>query len=177
LVNFQSIFDFSFTLTPGSQKVSGGQSANYALDMVPDGGRFASIVTFSCADLPAKTSCSFSPAEIPSNVGESTIQLTVSTTAATVAQHQHTGFLYAFWLPVVFSSLLAKTKFHRRRGLMLAIALFALLPYIGCGGGLQGNGNGGENIQPGTTPGTYIITVTAAAGTVTHSNTVTLTVQ
>jgi len=61
---------------------------------------------------------------------------------------------------------------------LLTATLFAVVLSIGCGGGLQGNGNGGGgNIDPGTTPGTYIITVTAAAGTVTHSSTVTLTVQ
>ncbi len=177
-VNFQSNFDFSFTITPDSRQLSAGQSANYALDMVPDGGRFASAVTFSCMNVPVKTSCSFSPTEIPSNAGESAIQLTISTTAATVAQRQYMGFFYAFWLPAVFSSLLIKSRRHRRRELLLAIALVVLTPHIGCGGGgLQGNGNGAGNIQVGTTPGTYIITVTATAGTLTHSNTVTLTVQ
>ena len=177
-VSFQSIFDFSFTITPDSRQVSAGQTATYALDVVPDGGRFASVVTFSCANVPAKTTCSFSPTEIPSNAGESPIQLTLSTTAAAVAQQQHIGFLYAFWLPAVFSSLLIKTRRPGRRGLLLAIMLFVLLPHIGCGGGgLQGNENNGGQIQPGTTPGTYIITVTAASGTVTHSSTVTLTVQ
>ena len=177
-VSFQSIFDFSFTIIPDSRQISAGQAATYALDVVPEGGRFASVVTFSCTNVPAKTTCSFSPTEIPSNVGESPIQLTLSTTAASVAQQQHTGFLYALWLPAVFSSLLIKTRRHGKRGLLLVLTLFVLLSHIGCGGGgLQGNENNGGQIQPGTTPGTYIITVIAASGTVTHSNTVTLTVQ
>ncbi|HEY6185761.1 MAG TPA: hypothetical protein VIW67_26200 [Terriglobales bacterium] len=177
LVNFQTTFDFSFTVTPNSRQIPAGQAANYVLDMIPDGGRFVSAVTFSCANLPAKTNCSFSPTQIPSNVGERPIQLTISTTATTVAQRQHAGYLYAFCLPA-FLFLLIKPRQHNRRGLLFATVILVLLPHFGCGGsGLQGNGNGGGNIQPGTTPGTYIITVTAAAGTVTHSNTVTLTVQ
>ena len=179
-VNFQSIFDFSFTATPDSQKVTAGQGASYALDLIPDGGRFVTAVTFSCANLPAKTNCSFSPSQVIAGVGESPIQLNIATTATTAALRSHTGFLYALWLPLALSFLSTKMRRQSGRMLVLAVVLVAALPHIGCGGGgLQGNGNGngGGNSQPGTTPGTYIITVTAVAGSVTHDITIQLTVQ
>jgi hypothetical protein len=181
-VNFQSIFDFSFTATPDSQKVTAGQGTSYALDMVPDGGRFVTAVTFSCANMPVKTSCSFSPSQVIAGVGESPIQLNITTTATTAALRSHTGFMYALWLPLALSFLSTKMRRQSGRMLMLAVLMVAILPHIGCGGGgLQGNnnGNGGGqgNSQPGTTPGTYIITVTATTVSVTHDITVQLTVQ
>ena len=177
-VTFQSIFDFSFTATPDSQKVNAGQSASYSLDMVPDGGQFITSVTLSCSDVPAKTNCSFTPPQVGAGGGETGVQLSISTTASTVASSLHTRPMYAFWLPCLAVLLLGtRIRPPSTPKMLLAIALFAVLPHAGCGGGLQGNNGGGGTTQPGTTPGTYIITVTAAAGTVTHSKTVTLTVQ
>src|SRR5262249_46724591 len=45
------------------------------------------------------------------------------------------------------------------------------------GGGSGGSGGGGGGIQPGTTPGTYIVTVTATSGSITHSMQLQLVVQ
>ena len=180
-VNFQTIFDFSFTTTPDSQKVTAGQSASYAVDLVPDGGKFVASVTLSCANVPAKTNCAFSPTQVSAGTGQTAVQLNISTTAATVAARKHTNLLYAFWLPLMAFSYLSVKLPRSRRKILLPVVLLVFLPHLGCGGGgLQGNSNGNEGggtSQPGTTPGTYIITVTAASGSVSHSGTVSLTVQ
>jgi hypothetical protein len=49
-----------------------------------------------------------------------------------------------------------------------------------CGGGgsnSSGGGGGGGVNNPGTSPGNYLITITASSGAVTQTGTVTLTVQ
>jgi len=47
---------------------------------------------------------------------------------------------------------------------------------LGCGGHSQSGGGGGGG-NPGTTPGTYTITVTGTAGSLTEQATLTLSVQ
>jgi hypothetical protein len=68
----------------------------------------------------------------------------------------------------------------RRRSWLTLLGMLALLVgssggVIACGGGGSVGGGGGGN--PGTTAGTYTITVTGTSGTITATNTVALTVQ
>jgi hypothetical protein len=72
----------------------------------------------------------------------------------------------------------------RRRRWMAGIWMLALLAALSggvfaCGGGGGGGGGGGCTVSnnPGTTAGTYTITVTGTSGTITATKTITLTVQ
>jgi hypothetical protein len=61
--------------------VAAGQSANYAFSAAPVGGAsFSSAVTLACANVPAWTSCEFSPATIATGAATTAVTLTISTT-------------------------------------------------------------------------------------------------
>jgi hypothetical protein len=71
----------------------------------------------------------------------------------------------------------------RRRSWRAMLGMIALLfilasGVVACGGGGSGGGGGGGGGgNPGTTAGSYVITVTGTSGSVTETGTVNLTVQ
>ena len=61
--------------------VLAGQSASYMFSAAPVGGTtFTSAVNFGCANLPALTSCVFSPASIAAGLATTPVTLTITTT-------------------------------------------------------------------------------------------------
>jgi hypothetical protein len=61
--------------------VAAGQNATYSFSAAPIGGTtFSGAVSFACANMPALTSCSFSPASIAAGAGATTVTATISTT-------------------------------------------------------------------------------------------------
>jgi hypothetical protein len=66
-----------------------------------------------------------------------------------------------------------------RMGFVVLLALFVSAACMGCGGGgtVAGGGGGGGGTNPGTTPGTYTVTITGVSGGMTETGTVALTVQ
>jgi hypothetical protein len=92
-------------------------------------------------------------------------------------QRRSAGVFYALWLPipmiVIFRNLGKKQRKRLLAILLLGVGLLMLGAMVGCGGGNSGGGGG----QPGTPAGTYTVNVTATSGTLTHSTSVTLTVQ
>jgi hypothetical protein len=73
--------DFTWTDTGNaSVTVLAGQSASYTFSASPvGGGVFSSGVSFGCANLPALTSCEFSPASIAAGAGTTAVTLTIAT--------------------------------------------------------------------------------------------------
>ncbi len=73
--------DFTWTDTGNSSvTVLAGQSAGYTFSASPvGGGVFSSGVSFGCANLPALTSCGFSPASILAGAGTTAVTLTIAT--------------------------------------------------------------------------------------------------
>ena len=185
-VNFTALpvqtFDFTLSATPSSVSVAEGGPALYSLDVSPNTGSFSIAVTFSCSKLPALTTCTFNPTQVPSGSSDSVVTLTISTTAAIPASAK-TKALLGITLPLIAVFWLrvrprAEKSLYRKRAQILGAAaiFFSLLTCASCGGGLQGNGGGGGSGSPGTPPGTYAITLTATSGTVSHSAPVTLVV-
>jgi hypothetical protein len=74
--------DVTWTDTGSSSAtVAAGQSATYTFSATPVGGAtFSGSVNFACANLPALTNCSFSPASIPAGAPTTTVTLTLATT-------------------------------------------------------------------------------------------------
>jgi hypothetical protein len=170
-------FDFTMGVNPQSASVPVGQATTYALAVNPTTGSFPWNMTFSCSNLPALTICTFSPTQVGAGSGNSTVALTVATTAP---GHAISAGTFALILLPMVGLLCSGAVPRRLRVLcvhMLAVALVTGA-CISCGGGLQGNGTaGGGSGNPGTPKGTYNIMVTATCGSVTHSLQASLTVK
>jgi trimeric autotransporter adhesin len=178
----------SFTLTnSGSLTIApGATSGNTATITVTPSGGFAATVNLSCAVTTAIVNPSYPvTCTLPSSVTVTgatgaTATLTVnSTSATTTAQNapMHRGFAAvggAFFAMTMFFCV----PFRRRRwghlAALLGVVLFASA--IGCGGsGSQGTSKSGN---PGTTAGTYVVTITgSSAGVTTQATTVSVNVN
>lgn len=172
----------SLTVTRGST------SGNTGTVSVMSTNGFSGAVQLTCSVTTAMTAvndmptCSLNPVSvsISTTVGQ-TSTLTVNTTAASSAENKKRDLFGV--LPGATSLALALFfgGFKRRRARWAILVLLVLLVSVGmtaCGsGGGSGNGGGGS-ANPGTTLGTYTITVRgASAGVSSTVGTVALTVQ
>jgi hypothetical protein len=185
---FSSTFNFTMTAASSTQSVKAGASATYTLNLAPTGtgNTFPTNVAFTCAGLPLRSSCSFSPISTGSGAASST--LTISTTAPSLALHRaNHNLFYGMLLPLpglVFAlGGIRKRKLLRSGWTRMGLLLFATVlvgALTACGGG--GGSSAGGSTQPGTPAGTYTVTVSASVlttsgATVTQTLPVTLTVQ
>jgi hypothetical protein len=169
----------NISLSPGA--ITGNTSL---INVTPAGG-FTGAVAMTCAitaspagasDLPT---CSLAaPSVTISGTTEQTDVLTVNTTPATTALNKPANPLW----PSTGGAVLALVFFfgipaRRRKSLSLLglLVFFVSISAIGCGGG---GGGGGGTSNPGTTAGTYSVTVTGTptSGTA-ETSVVTLTVN
>lgn len=172
--------DFVMTLMgPTNLTVIPGQSISYQVQVTPDYGAYAGTVSFAIAGLPPGATVTFSPPTIAANGGTQTITITIKTAPATAMERERPapsarGRLAPFALAFV---LLAGAGALRRRGKMLR-GLLCVAVLIGSGlaaVSLSGCGsNSGFFTQ---TPQNYTVTVTATAGNLQHTSTITLNVQ
>jgi hypothetical protein len=169
----------NISLSPGA--ITGNTSL---INVTPAGG-FTGAVAMTCAitaspagasDLPT---CSLAaPSVTISGTTEQTDVLTVNTTPATTALNKPANPLW----PSTGGAVLALVFFfgipaRRRKSLSLLglLVFFVSISAIGCG---SGGGGGGGTSNPGTTAGTYSVTVTGTptSGTA-ETSVVTLTVN
>lgn len=174
--------DFRLELNPQSLTLTVGQSGS-AMASVTALGVFRDQVTFSCAGLPAQTTCSFSPPSgTPSSAGGFTSAFTITTQAATAAHLKPfsrllNGTLTLALAMPVFGLLLSKSGNRKLLLATLPLVLCALL-FTGCGSVNHTSSNQPGN--RGTPQGAYTVIVTATtAGTpaITHSHTFVLNIQ
>jgi uncharacterized protein (TIGR03118 family) len=181
--------DFSVMGTPATMTISAGQTATFNVTVGSLNG-FTSAVNLTCSGLPVNSTCSFNPVSVtPASGGTqmSTVSITTSSSPymhAGVIGGNQTGGLYAVLLPIPALGLLGTFlagSIHRRRagqrwtvGLVSGFALLlltaGLLGASGCGYGSNYNGNG-------TQRGTTTVMITGTSGSLSHSTSVTLTVQ
>jgi hypothetical protein len=163
--------DFTWTDTGNtSVTVLAGQSARYTFSASPlGGGVFSSGVSFGCANLPALTSCGFSPASIAAGAGTTAVTLTIATTgpnSGTQSRPRAGASLRTAWtrgdarphtrphaLPfftLAWAVMVGIVGVGRKRrgktrlyGMMAGICLgLGLMAEISCGG-VAGSGGGG----------------------------------
>jgi hypothetical protein len=171
--------DFSLSIDPTSTAVVAGGTASYLLTITPAAGYNARI-DLSCTGAPRAATCSVSPSSVTLNGADpSTATISVSTAVRTLAPpgsgpsilHPGVG---GRWLPWILALLLMATLVvsGRRRALLaLGMVTLLVLTWSACAGGSM------VGVPRGTPAGTYNLTITGAAGSVTHSTTVNLTVQ
>jgi hypothetical protein len=183
--------DFTLgSLTPPAQTITPGQSASYNFSVLPVGSSFTSAVSFSCSGAPVISLCTFTPNSVTPGNGSAAVVMNITTTSnsANTFPGKDRVFFYALWLALPGLALLATSGHGRKHAKLtfpaslLGLLLLAfLLPSCGGGGsnGGGGGGGGGGGQQQGTQPGTYTVTVTGTAGTLSHPapSTVTLVVS
>jgi uncharacterized protein (TIGR03118 family) len=182
--------DFSIAASPSTLTIAAGQPAAFTVTLAGLNG-FSSAVTLACSGQPLGSTCNFSPASVsPASGGTATSMMTITTSsspynpAVRMAKNPTTGIFAALLrVPILglFGLLVAGKRnrqllrgrkwFHYMTGsLALLIAAGFLLTAGGCGY----NANSASN---GTQRGTTTVMITGTSGNLTHSATVTLTVQ
>jgi uncharacterized protein (TIGR03118 family) len=165
---------FALTTSNSSLTVASGSSAQVTLSLQPIYG-FTGDVKLVCAGLPVGASCSIAPVQVSSTGASPSLYgvtiLTTKKTALLEYPKDHlSGIAYAFLLP--FGSILV---FRRRRSLgsygvfrmffLCGIAFVTLAVLVGC------------SSNPPTPAGTSQVGITASAGSVSRTATVSLIVQ
>ena len=176
--------------------VAGAVSGNTsAITITPSGGFTGNVVltaaiTSSPADAQNPPTLSFgstSPVTITS-IAAGTATLTISTTAAATASLAYPDRREKSSWHAAGGAILACVLLFgipaRRRGWRTTLGAILLSAFLACGvsacgggGGTGSRGGGTGSSHPGTTPGTYIVTITGTAGATIANGTVTLKVQ
>jgi hypothetical protein len=195
----QSVLDF--TLNPvatsagngSSQTVNPGAVANYTLAIVPTTGNdFPKPTTLTVSGMPVGATATLTPSSwtqltntswsFPANTAFSNLGLSVQVPVATVSQSNE-GPMGGTFPPVLWGVLLLPFAGKMRRAskrlgrnisvlLLLVVGMVAMAGLGGCASG-KGTGTGYYVHQPET----YTIVVTSTSSALTHSTTLTLTVQ
>jgi hypothetical protein len=173
--------DFTLTGPATPITVVAGKSAPAVFTIAPAAGGFPSLITFSVSGLPSATTGTFDHPTLTPGNATATSTLTIQTTASSVAPPAFSSRRRMPSLPVqtgllslaVVLALMGFTTLRQgvRRRQILAYLPFALLLIAGA---LTAGCTGG---RMGTPKGSTTVTVTATAGSLSHTATFTLTVQ
>jgi hypothetical protein len=178
--------DFSVAVSPTTISVTSGQTtATITVTVSSVNAPYPNAVTLSCGGKPSKAACNFSAVSVTPGSSPVTSNLTISTNGSTgngllTPPMGRRSVFYAMLLPICGFAFLGAGFGYRNKkylgiiALTLTLALLIVLP--ACGGGSKGGGGGGGGGNN-TAPGTYSLTVSGAAGGVTHSAPLTLTVN
>jgi len=180
-----TVSGMAVTVTPGA--TTGNTST---ITVTPAGGFTGSViltaaVTSSPTGAQYPPTLSFGSTSPVSITGTSagTATLTITTTAATSAALVHPKRPGVPWYAAGGATLACILLFGipaRRRSWRTMLGMLVFLValsggVLACGGG--GSTGGGGTSNPGTTAGTYTVTVTGTSGATTNTGTITLTVQ
>jgi Pro-kumamolisin, activation domain/Bacterial Ig-like domain (group 3) len=185
--NTSSSTPVSFTIQSGFVGVSGptdvtiaspGGSGTTTVGIIAS-SKFTTAIAFTCSGLPSEAACSpvSATGKGPGTVVSTKITVTTTAPHTTMLQSNERRYYYAVvfggGLPLAGILLVASPK-RRRWSTVLGLMVLALLVTVpACGGG----GGSSHQQDPGTPAGTYTVTVTATAGSLSTSGPFTLTVQ
>ncbi len=171
-----------FTLTINSatlESVYPGGTATYTFNVAPEYGAYAGTMNFSISGLPSGITATFSPDSIPANGGPQTVTLTISDAALSSAASPPTGLPKRI-VPLALALLLlplAGARRMRRHGRRMRHMFYVLVLACGALSATLLSGCGSPNGFFAQAPQDYNLTITATAGSVQKSATVTLDVQ
>jgi uncharacterized protein (TIGR03118 family) len=182
--------DFSISATPPTMTIAAGQPAMFTVTVAGLNG-FNSAVNLSCSGQPINSTCSFSSASVtPSSGGMTTAMMTISTSSLPYSAPQKMamipgGGIFAKMLPMVslaFLGLFLAASFRRgycagNRWILSfagSAALLLVAAWLLTAGGCGYSGGGAGT---GTQRGMTTVMITGTSGSLSHSTSVSLTVQ
>jgi hypothetical protein len=171
---------FSLTASSTTAQVTAGQSANYSLQITPNG--FTGPVSLSCSGAPAGASCSVSPSSTTLDGSAATnISVSVSTSAHSTlpvmapksTQRPTDRIILLLLLALLLSAWFATfgRRWARLSHVKFALVLLLLLGAVGC------TVSGSSSSKVGTAIGTYQLKVVGTSGSFSTSVNLTLTVK
>ena len=174
----EAVDDFAVSIPTGSSTSaasSPGGTASYTLNIAPsNSSTFLSAVTLTLSGAPAGAIATFTPPSLAAGAGATNVSLRIQVPSQAASLHS-SGLLALKLLPVTLGMLFLPFggKIRRAAGkhrvtLRLLFLLFAATSLVGltaCGG------------HSGPQPANYTLTMTATSGSLSHSTTLTLTVQ
>jgi subtilase family serine protease len=171
--------NFALSITPTTLSVNPGASATATVDVTPSGG-FSSSVSFACSVSGglANTTCSI-PGTVPGS-GTATLTITAASTAAAPGSFRWRGFSGGAEIEIFAAAaglgLFLFLLWPRKRARLTAIALAGLsLATVSCGSGSPSSSTSSMSLQSTAESGT--VTVTATSGALSHTATLSVTVQ
>ncbi len=171
--------DFTVGVSPTTTTMMAGSTGTATLTVTPQAGGFSSAVQLTCSGAPALSTCTIAPGSVTPGNAAATATVTITTTATTsslINTNPNSRMYFAFSLPAFgFGFVFAGFKLSKKR--RIALIAFVTLLLVFCWTGCGGDSKVSINPKPGTTPGTYTLTLTATSGTTVHSTTATLVVQ
>ena len=181
LTETESSADFAFVLvpsagSPATQTIALGGSATYNFTVTPSLPTFTQAVSFAVSGLPPGATYTLTPSSIPAGGGVTQMTLVVHTTDPLAQLSRNGDRWMGLTVPLLLLLPFAGVK---RSGEVVERPrrkprLLVLLLMTGLVGTLTGCGAGGFF---GTQQQTYNIVVTATSGAVSHTQSVTLTIQ
>jgi hypothetical protein len=184
-----SVGSFTTSANPGSLTFAAGESGTSVLTVTPGTQGFAGTVTLACTGAPAAATCTVSPGSLTFTGGTTpeTAKIIVNTTARSLMAPPPSNSSRPHpWLPagtLALAALLGIGFLCTRRLLAFGharyarVSVLALIVLLGLVGGMTACNSGGGGSGGGTPAGTYSLTVTATAGNLAPTTTLTLNVQ
>jgi hypothetical protein len=177
--------DFLSSPSPSSQNVTQGQPTSYVLTLTPQGG-YSGSLQFTCAGKPSESTCSAPSSVTLDGVHTSQVTFNITTTAPSDAMlfTEQVGIgsipssitaMGSICLLLLGISIVGLRVKSRHARWITCVALVPLAFGLSCGGG---SSPPPPQSDPGTLPGSYLLTLTASAsgGMPSHAVTVTLNV-
>lgn len=179
-----NVADYTLSASPDRLTVSAGQSAAYQISLIPQFDAFDQSVMLSCSGLPSGCSSSFSPTSGTPGSGGVTSTLTVTTKAPSASGLRtfsgSVGHPFNPLWPTLATILLLGTcalRTPRRKWMAVWLRAGMLLCLLGLLVSCESSGGNDSPKNPGTPKGTYTMTVSGQAGSLTRSVDVTLVVN
>ena len=169
----------SIGASPSSLDISPGGSGKLTVTLAPSGGDYDTAVALTCAGLPKKLTCSFSPASvIPGAQSASSILTLVAAPVSAADHHERESPFLGGW--VVGFGLFGTTligKLQRKRiVLMIGVCVLAgvIVGSTSCGGSSMSAVKTGASSTP---TNSYVVVVNGTAGSMELSTNVLINVK